>query len=85
MPWGNITFLNVSNEELFETNEEKNIKFKVFTQTKSEQNIDLNDTLNKAIDDPDSEMMTAKYYKPEKCSFYFQNPPPPPPHTLLNY
>ena len=77
MPWGNITFLNVSNEELFETNEEKNIKFRVFTQKKSEQNTDLTDTCNKAMNDPDSEMMTAKYYEPEKnFRFTFKYVPP---------
>ena len=56
-------FSNISNEELFETNQGKNIKFKVFTQKNSEQNIDLIDTLNKAMDDPDSKMMTAKYFE----------------------
>ena len=55
-------FLNISNEELFETNQGKNIKFKVFTKKISEQNTDLIDTLNKAMDDPDSQMTTAKYY-----------------------
>ena len=70
-------FLNVSNEELFETNEEKNIKFRVFTQKKSEQNTDLTDTCNKAMNDPDSEMMTAKYYEPEKnFRFTFRYVPP---------
>ena len=61
-------FLNISNEELFETNQGKNMKFKVFTQKNSEQNIDLVDALNKAMDDPDSKMMTAKYYEPDKIS-----------------
>ena len=36
------------------------------SQKNSEQNIELIDTLNKAIDDPDSEMMTAKYYEPDE-------------------
>ena len=61
-------FSNISNEELFETNQGKNIKFKVFTQKNSEQNIDLIDTLNKAMDDPDSEIMAAKYYEPDEIS-----------------
>ena len=59
------SFLNVSNEEPFETNQGKNIKFKVFTKKNSEQNTDLIDKLNKAMDDPDFEMMTAKYYEPD--------------------
>ena len=60
-------FSNISNE-LFETNQGKNIKFKVFTQKNSEQNIDLIDTLNKAMDDPDSKLMAAKYYKLDEIS-----------------
>ena len=44
-------FLNISNEKLFETNQGKNVKFKVFTKKNSEQNIDLIDTLNKATTD----------------------------------
>ena len=62
-------FLNISNEELFETNQGKNIKFKVFTKKSSKQNIDLIDKLNKAMDDPDSETMTAKYYEPDEIPF----------------
>ena len=49
-------FSNISNEELFETNQGKNIKFKVFTKKI------LDKTLN-------SEMMTAKYYKHDEASF----------------
>ena len=59
------SFLNISNEEPFETNQGKNIKFKVFTKKNSEQNTDLIDKLNKPMDDPDFEMMTAKYYEPD--------------------
>ena len=45
-------------------------KFKVFTKkNSSEQNIDLIDKLDKAMDDPDSEMMTAKYYEPDEIPF----------------
>ena len=62
-------FLNISNEEHFETNQGKNRKFKVFTLKNSEQNIDLIDTLNKAMDEPDSEMTTAKYYEPNEIFF----------------
>ena len=64
-------FLNISNEELFEPNEGRNIKFKMFTKNNSEQNIDLIDKLNKAMDEPDSEMMTAKDYEPDEISFLF--------------
>ena len=61
-------FSNISNEELSGTNQGKNIKFKVFTQKKSEQKTDLIDTLNKVMDDPDSKMMTAKYYELDEIS-----------------
>ena len=69
-------FSNISNEELFETNQGKNIKFKVFTQKNSEQNIDLIDTLNKAMDDPDSEMMTARYYELDEISVLLSSTSP---------
>ena len=70
-------FLNMSNEELFETNQGKNIKFKVFTQKNYEQNIDLIDTLNKAMDYPDYEIMTGKStMNLMKFPFYFQVRPP---------
>ena len=48
---------------------EKNVKLKIFTKKSSKQNIDLIDKLNKAMDDPDSEMMTAKYYEPDEIPF----------------
>ena len=69
-------FLNISNEELFEPNEGRNIKFKIFTKNNSEQNIDLIDKLNKAMDDPDSEMMTAKDHEPDEISFLFSGTSP---------
>ena len=59
-------FLNISNKELFETNQGK--KHKVQSFCLFEQNIDLIDTLNKAMDDPDSKMMTAKYYELDEIS-----------------
>ena len=52
------------------------MKFKVFTQKNSEQNIDLIDTLNKAMDDPDTEMMTAKYYEPDEISVLLSSTSP---------
>ena len=47
----------------------KKHKVQSYHQKNSEQNIDLMDKLNKAMDDPDFEMMTAKYYEPDKVSF----------------
>ena len=38
--------LNNSNEELFETNQGKNVKIKIFTKNNSEQNIDLSGKVN---------------------------------------
>ena len=46
-----------------------NEKTKFSPKKNSEQNIDLIGKLNKAMDNPDSEMMTAKYYEPDKISF----------------
>ena len=58
-------FSNISNEELFETNQGKNIKFKIFTKKI------LDKTSN-------SEMMTAKYYKHDEASFLLKITPPLP-------
>ena len=44
-------------------------KTKFSPKKNSEQNIDLIGKLNKAMDNPDSEMMTEKYYEPDKISF----------------
>ena len=38
--------LNNSNEELFETNQGKNVEIKIFTKNNSEQNIDLSGKVN---------------------------------------
>ena len=69
-------FLSISNGELFEMNQVKNMKFKVFTQKNSDQNIDLIDTLNKAMDDPDTEMITAKCYEPDEISVLLSSTSP---------
>ena len=69
-------FLNISDEGLFETNQGKNIKFKVFTKRNSEQNIDLIAKLNKTMDDFDSEMMKAKYCESSEISFLLSSTSP---------
>ena len=51
------------------------MKLIVFTKKDSEQNTDLTDKLNKAMDDPDSEMITACTMKLMKFPFYFQATP----------
>ena len=48
---------------------EKTESSKFSPKKNSEQNIDLIDTFNKAMDEPDSEMTTAKHYEPVEISF----------------
>ena len=55
---------------------EKTKSSKFPPQKNSEQNIDLIEKLNKAMDDPDSEMMTAKYYEPDEISFLLSGTSP---------
>ena len=62
-------FLNISNEELLETNQGKKHKAQSFHQKDSEQNIDLIHKLNKAMNDTDCKMMAAKYYETDEVSF----------------
>ena len=68
-------FLNISNEELFETNQGKKQKIQSFLLKKI-LNIDLIDTLTKAMVDPDSEMMTVKYYEPDEISVLLSSTSP---------
>ena len=66
------SFSNISNEDLFETNQGKNIKFKVFTQKSSKQNNDLIDTLNNAH----SKMMAAKNFELDEISELYSSTSP---------
>ena len=63
---------------------EKILSSKFSPKKISEQNIDLIDTLNKAMDDPDFEMMTAKYYEPDEISFSLSGTSPNRPFFQLN-
>ena len=56
-----IPFSNISDHELFQANKDKKIKFKVLTKK------------NNAMDDPESEMLSSKYYEPNEMATLFKN------------
>ena len=60
---GIIPFTTVSNEELYQTNQGRKIKFTAVTK-KASPNQDLIDQLNDALDDPMSGNFLTKYYEP---------------------
>ena len=51
----------------------KKIKFKVLTKKNILTNHDLIDKLNNAMDDPESEMLSSKYYEPKEITALFEN------------
>ena len=64
---------NISNEELFKTNQGSKIKFAVLTKHHTPPSQDLIDQLNEAMDDPSSETVPSKYYKPCDLSSLLNN------------
>ena len=68
-----IPFSTILDHELFQTNKGKKIKFKVLTKKNILANHDLIDKLNNAMDDPESEMLSSKYYKPNEMTTLFKN------------
>ena len=68
-----IPFSTISHNELSQTNEGKKIKFKVLTKKNILTNHDLIGKLNNAINDPESEMLSSKYYEPNKMTALFKN------------
>ena len=72
-----IPFSSISNDDLYETNVGKKIKFKALTRKQNFQNQDIIYKLNNAMDDPEAEMLSSKYFKPhephESLSFFHLN------------
>ena len=68
-----IPFSTISDHELLQTNKGKKIKFKVLTKKNILTNHDLIDKLNNAMDDPESEMLSNKYYEPNELATLFKN------------
>ena len=68
-----IPFSTISDHELFQTNKGKKIKFKVLTKKNILTNHDLIDKLNNAMDDPESEMLSSKYYETKEMANLFKN------------
>ena len=63
----------MSDNELSQTNKGKKIKFQVSTKKNVSTNHDLIDKLNNAMDDPESEMLSSKYYEPNEVTVLFKN------------
>ena len=68
-----IPFSTMSDNELSQTNKGKKIKFQVSTKKNVFTNHDLIDKLNNAMDDPESEMLSSKYYEPNEVTALFKN------------
>ena len=68
-----IPFSNISNDDLYETNVGKQIKFKALTRKQNFQNQDITDKLNNAMDDPEAEMLSSKYFEPDELTPLLKN------------
>ena len=63
-----IPFSTISHNELSQKNKGKKIKFKVLTNKNILTNHDLIGKLNNAINDPESDMLSSKYYEADKMT-----------------
>ena len=68
-----IPFSTISGHELSKTNKGKKMKSNVLTKKNILTNHDLIDKLNNAMDDPESEMLSSKYYEPNEMAALFDN------------
>ena len=68
-----IPFSTILGNEFSQTNKGKKIKFQVSTKKNVFTNHDLIDNLNNAMDDPESEMLSSKYYEPNEVTALFKN------------
>ena len=68
-----IPFSTISDHELSQTNKGVKIKFKVLAKKIFLTNHDLIDKLNNAMNDPESEMLSSKYYEPNEMATLFKN------------
>ena len=59
-----IPFSIISNGELYETYIGKKIKFKALTRKQNFQNHNIIEKLNNAMDDPEAEIPSSKYFEP---------------------
>ena len=68
-----IPFSNISNDKLCETNVGKKIKFKALTRKQNFQNQDIIEKLNNAMDDPEAEILSSKYFEPHELARLLKN------------
>ena len=68
-----IPFSSISDNELSQTKKGKKIKCKVLTKKNILTNHDLIDKLSNDMDDPESEMLSGKYYEPNEMTTILKN------------
>ena len=68
-----MPFSNISNDQLRETNVGKKIKFKALTRKQNFQNQDIIEKLNNAMDDPEAEILSSKYFEPHEFTPLLKN------------
>ena len=67
-----IPFSNISNDDLYETNVDKKIKFKALTRKENFQHQDIIEKLNNAMNDPEAEILSSKYFEPHVLHLYLK-------------
>ena len=67
-----ISFSNISNDKLYETNVDKKMKFKTLTRKQNFQNQSIIEKLNNPMDDPDAKILSSKYFEPEEFTPYLK-------------
>ena len=68
-----IPFSNISNNELHETKVGRKMKFKALTRKQNFQNQDIIEKLNNAMDDPEAEILSRKYFEPQELTPVLKN------------
>ena len=68
-----IPFSTISDNEIYQSNKGKKIKFKVLTKKNILTKHDLVDKLNNSMGVPESEMLYNKYYEPNEMTALFKN------------
>ena len=68
-----IPLSNILNDDLYETNVRKKIKFKALPRKQNFQNHDLIEKLNNAMDNSDSEILSSKYVEKHELILLLKN------------
>ena len=63
-----IPFSDISNDELYETNVGMKMTFKALTRKQNFQNQDIIEKLNNAMDNPETEILSSKFFEPHELT-----------------